>query len=126
MITHIAIYVEDLERMKKFYEKYFDGVSNLKYHNPNTGLQTYFISFQDGCRLELMTRPDLQLRKKEMTNTGYIHLAFGVGSKENVDAITSRLKEDGYKVVSDPRTTGDGYYESCILDPEENQIEITK
>lgn len=126
MINHIAIYVENLEDMKNFYEKYFGGISNNKYHNPKTGLETYFVSFEDGCRLELMTRPDLIPHKKERTGTGYVHLAFSVGSKENVDNITAQLKRDGYEVISGPRTTGDGYYESCILDPEENQIEITE
>lgn len=126
MINHIAIYVENLEQMKNFYEKYFGGIPNNKYHNPRTGLETFFLSFKDGCRIELMTRPDIVPRKKELMSTGFIHLAFSVGSKENVDDITTRLKADGYKVINGPRTTGDGYYESCILDPEENQIEITE
>ena len=124
-IEHIAIYVKDLELMRKFYEKYFKASSNSLYHNPKTGLKTYFLSFGKGSRLELMTRPNLEVSGKSLHSLGYVHLAFKVESKEKVDEITEKLKADGYRVISGPRTTGDGYYESCILDPEDNQIEIT-
>lgn len=123
-INHIAIYVQDLEKTRAFYEKYFGGKSNEKYHNPKTGLETYFISFSDNTRLEIMARPNISINNKDLTSCGYIHMAFSVNGKENVDKITSTLKNDGYTVISAPRTTGDGYYESCVLDPENNQIEI--
>lgn len=125
-INHIALYVNDLEKMKKFYEEFFNGKSNEMYHNKNTGLKTYFLSFENGARLEIMTRPDMTENQKELTKLGYIHLAFSVGSREKVDALTNKLKNSGYKVISGPRTTGDGYYESCVLDPENNQIEIVE
>ena len=63
---------------------------------------------------------------KELNRTGYIHIAFSVGSKEKVDELTVKIKNAGYDVVSGPRTTGDGYYESCIVGIEGNQIELTK
>lgn len=125
-IEHVALYATDLEAMKKFYEVYFSAKSNDKYHNPTTGLETYFLSFDEGSRLELMTRPDMVIQEKPLFRTGITHLAFSTGSKELVDQLTQRLKNDGYGVITGPRTTGDGYYESCILDPEGNQIEITE
>ena len=124
-IEHVAMYVNDLEAVRDFFVKYFDAVSNEGYHNVRTGFRSYFLNFYDGARLEIMNRPDMSDDDKALARTGYIHLAFSVGSQENVDALTKRLKADGYVVVSGPRTTGDGYYESCILGPEGNQIEIT-
>lgn len=128
-IIHIALYVRDLERMKAFYLKYFDVTVNEKYHNPKTGLQTYFITFNDGAKLELMSRPDMTTQDKAKTDdlyrSGYAHICIGMAGKEQVDELTGRLSADGYRVISGPRNTGDGYYESCILDPENNQIEIS-
>ena len=120
------MYVKDLEGTKEFFMKFFDAKPNNMYHNPNTGLKTYFLSFSDGSRLEIMTRPNITDTEKGLYQTGYIHLAFSVGSKEKVDQLTQQLKEAGYEVLSGPRTTGDGYYESCILGPEHNQIEIVE
>lgn len=108
-----------------FFIRYFEAASNEKYYNPKTGFQSYFLSFSDGARLEIMTKEDMAQRKKELAQNGYIHIAFSAGSREKVDMLTRRLKADGYQVVSGPRVTGDGYYESCILDSEGNQIEIT-
>lgn len=125
-IEHIAMYVNNLEEVKNFFIKYFKASSNDMYHNPKTGLKTYFLSFEEGSRLEIMSRPDMVNSKKDIMQTGYIHLAFSVGSKEKVDFLTNELREAGYKILSGPRTTGDGYYESCILGPENNQIEITE
>lgn len=124
-IEHIALYVNDLEATKEFFIKYFGASSNDGYHNLNTNFRSYFLSFEDGARLEIMNRPSMDNPKKTMERTGYIHLAFSVGSKEKVDALTVELKKDGYEVISGPRTTGDGYYESCIIGIEGNQIEIT-
>ena len=125
-IEHIAMYVKDIEAAREFFVKYLGGTSNDGYHNNTTDFQSYFISFDDGSRLELMTRPELADLEKPLNRTGYIHIAFSVGSKEAVDTLTDRLKEDGFEVVSGPRTTGDGYYESCIATIEGNQIEITE
>lgn len=124
-IEHIAMYVNDLEAAKEFFIKYFDAVSNEMYHNQRTGFKSYFLSFEEGARLEIMTKEVMEDTKKTLTRTGFIHLAFSVGSKEKVDSLTSKMKEDGYEVISGPRTTGDGYYESCIVAVEDNQIEIT-
>lgn len=124
-IDHVALYVNDLEAMKAFYVRYFGANPNEMYHNPRTGLKTYILSFNEGAKLEIMTRPDRVDKEKEICRTGYVHLSFNVGSKEQVDALTSLLETDGYRVLSGPRTTGDGFYESCIVDKEGNQIEIT-
>lgn len=124
-IEHIAMYVEDLERSRQFFEEYFDAVSNTQYHNQKTGFRSYFLSFEDGCRLEIMNREELLSCDNTVARAGFIHIAFSVGSKDKVDELTERLKADGYQVTSGPRTTGDGYYESCIVDLEGNQIEIT-
>lgn len=123
MIDHIAIWVEDLEKMKEFYCKYFDGVSNQKYENRVKGFESYFISFDGTTRIELMKRKDIEERiYKEIL--GLAHLAFKVGSKEKVNELTEIFRKDGYKIIGEPRTTGDGYYESVILDPEGNRIEL--
>ncbi|MCI8877164.1 MAG: glyoxalase [Lachnospiraceae bacterium] len=124
-IEHIAMYVKDLETVKDFFVKYLGAVSNDGYHNVKTGFRSYFLSFSDGARLEIMNKPGMTDRRKELMQAGYIHIAFSVGSREKVDILTQRLKEDGYQIISGPRTTGDGYYESCIVGIEGNQIEIT-
>ena len=123
-IEHIAMYVNDIEKAREFFVTYFDAKSNDGYHNTSTGFRSYFLSFSDGARLEIMNKPDMSDDEKNIARTGYIHVAFSVGSKENVDNLTGRLN-DGYSVISGPRTTGDGYYESCVVDFEGNQIEIT-
>lgn len=125
-IDHIALYAYDLEGMRKFFEKFFGGKANALYHNPKTGLQTYILSFDDGCHLEIMTRPNITPRNKSEFDEGLIHLSFAVGSKENVDRLTSVLKNNGYETLSGPRTTGDGYYESCVSGLENILIEITE
>lgn len=124
-IEHIALYVNDLESARRFFVKYFEATSNDGYHNPQTDFRSYFLSFDNGARLEIMNKPEMPDLPKELNRTGYAHIAFSVGSKEKVDALTAELKADGYKVISGPRTTGDGYYESCIVAIEQNQIEIT-
>lgn len=124
-IEHAAMYVNDLERVRDFFVRYFDAVSNEGYHNIKTEFRSYFLSFSDGARLEIMNRPDMSDGDKDVMHTGYIHLAFSTGSREKVDKLTKKLKDDGYEILSGPRTTGDGYYESCVLGPEGNQIEIT-
>lgn len=124
-IEHIAMYVNDLEGAKNFFETYFEAVSNQGYHNKTTDFKSYFLTFEDGARLEIMNRPGMQDDAKELYRTGFVHLAFRVRSKERVDKLTERLQKDGFEVISGPRTTGDGYYESCIVGIEGNQIEIT-
>lgn len=124
-IEHIAMYVKDLEKTKTFFEIYLNARANAGYHNPKTDFRSYFLSFDDGARLEIMNKPQMQDSPKTLTQTGYIHIAFSVGSKEKVDELTVKLKEDGYEIISGPRITGDGYYESCVVGIEGNQIEIT-
>ena len=113
--------------MRQFFLDYFEAVSNEQYHNPRTGLRTYILTFPgSGSRLELMQRPDIIVADPSKPNIGFIHVSFAVGRKEAVDAKTIELRDAGYQVTSGPRTTGDGYYESCILGPEGIQIEITE
>lgn len=123
-IEHVAMYVNDLERAKSFFETYFDATSNELYHNKETGFRSYFLAFDSGARLEIMQKPLMYDMDKPIARTGFIHLAFSVGSKEKVLSLTHALIEGGYEILSEPRVIGDGYYESCILDLESNQIEI--
>ena len=125
-IEHVALYVNDLDAARNFFVSFLGGKSNSGYHNPRTDFRSYFISFDDGARLELMTKPNLADQEKQLNRTGYAHIAFSVGSKEKVDTLTEQLRSAGYEVISGPRTTGDGYYESCIVAIEDNQIEITE
>ncbi len=126
-IEHIAIWTHDLERLRTFYETYFQASSGTKYTNPSKQFESYFLSFAGGARLELMRIPSLAAiqSQPEIPPVGLTHLAFSTGSKEAVDVLTRRLREDGYRVLDGPRTTGDGYYESAILDPDGNRIEVT-
>ena len=124
-IKHVAMYVNDLEKEKKFFETYFDAKAGERYVHEEIGFSSYFLEFHDGARLEIMNSTQMNDTEKYKKRTGFIHIAFTVGQKEDVDRITEKIRNDGYEVISGPRTTGDGYYESCILDPEGNQIEIT-
>lgn len=124
-IEHIAMYVQDLEKTRDFFVKYFAAKSNAMYHNPNTDFKSYFLSFDDGARLEIMQKPGVEAQTENQMRTGFIHMAISVGSDEQVDKLTETLKQDGYTVTSGPRTTGDGYYESCVVAVEGNLIEIT-
>lgn len=124
-VEHIALYVNDLEGAKEFFEKYFSAKSGVLYSNPKKGFKSYFLSFDDGSRLELMNSDSVCKTGKAFGHLGYAHIAFSVGSKEKVDLLTERLSFDGYEIVSRPRVTGDGYYESCIEAFEGNMIEIT-
>ena len=125
-IDHIALFCKDLEQMRQFFLDHFEAESNEQYHNPRTGLRTYILTFPDGgAQLELMQRPDTIDVDPSKPSIGFIHVSFALGSKEAVDEKTIELRDAGYQVTSGPRTTGDGYYESCILGPEGIQIEIT-
>jgi lactoylglutathione lyase len=126
-IEHVAIWVKDIEKLKKFYETYFGVKSSIKYNNPNKDFTSYFLTFQSGTRLEIMQMPSIpdSSNNPYKQTTGLIHIAISTGSIDNVDSLTSRLANDGYEVLDGPRKTGDGYYESTVLDPENNRIEIT-
>jgi lactoylglutathione lyase len=126
-IEHVAIWTHDLERLRNFYETYFDGRANAKYVNSRRQFESYFLTFADGARLELMQMPTIPPSQNDIDRqfTGYIHMAFSIGSREAVDALTDRLRRDGCRILDGPRTTGDGYYESVVLDPDGNRIEIT-
>lgn len=126
-IEHIAIWTADLEGMKQFYLQFFDLQSNEKYYNPKKQFTSYFLSFKDGARIELMHRPEIsEFIKKPGSMLGLTHFAISVGSKEKVDSLTERIRNAGHSIIGEPRTTGDGYYESVIADPEGNWIEITE
>lgn len=126
-INHLAIYVTQLDAMRTFYASYFGGTAGERYHNPRKNFTSYFLSFDSGCRLELMHRPDIPANANDILKEyrGLIHFAISVGAEEKVNQITERLRADGYKIIGEPRWTGDGYYESVVLDPEGNRVEIT-
>lgn len=123
-IEHVAIWTKDLEMMKSFYEKFFNGIINKKYVNEKKQFHSYFLTFESGARLELMQKPEL-VELETADYYGITHFAFSVGSEEKVNELTDRLKKEGFQVFDGPRTTGDGYYESVVLDPEMNRLEIT-
>ena len=122
-IEHVALWVTDLELVKAFYEKYFEAKAGDRYHNPKTRFSSYFLSFEEGSRLELTNKKHLSPRVADAL--GYGHIALAVGGKEAVDEKTALLVADGFPLLSGPRTTGDGYYESVVQDPEGNLVEIT-
>lgn len=124
-IDHIALYVNDLEGTKAFFETYFQAVANEGYHNPKTDFRSYFLTFSDGSRLEIMTKPELSDSGNLLDRFGYAHIAVSVGSREAVDELTTQLNTGGFPTLSGPRITGDGYYESSVLGFEGNIIEIT-
>lgn len=125
-IEHLAIWVQDLESMKDFYVNYFNAKAGEKYHNSTKEFTSYFLSFNNGCRLELMQKPTIELKNDPTFEYhGLAHFAVSVGSKQGVDNLTNGLRADGFEVIGEPRTTGDGYYESVVFDPEKNRIEIT-
>jgi len=125
-IEHIALWVDDLEKMRSFYSDYFNAVSGEKYINPKKGYSSYFLKFPGSeTRIELMNRFDIDTEPcKRGFMKGIAHVAFSVGSKDLVNSLTERLRTDKYSIESEPRTTGDGYYESVVLDPEGNYVEI--
>lgn len=100
-IEHIAIWVQNLEQMRAFYETYFGAISSAKYHNPTKNFQSYFLSFGQGARLELMHKPEVNNISQTVENQrlGIIHLAISVGSKEQVDKLTKKLQENEFQVV---------------------------
>ena len=127
-IEHIAIWVKDIDKVCEFYRKYFGGNIQPLYHNPTKQFTSRFVTFEDGARLEVMNNPNVGTLTESMFHVehlGIAHISFSVGSKEKVDLLTKKMSEDGITIVGEPRTTGDGYYESVVLDPEGNRIEIT-
>lgn len=126
-VEHIAIWSKDIERLKEFYVKYFKAKANEGYFNENTGFSSYFLSFEDGSRIEIMNMEGILSKDRlDQEYMGYCHLAMSVGTMFDVMKLTKTLADDGYKVIGEPRTTGDGYFESVILDPDGNRIEITR
>ncbi|ABR47634.1 Glyoxalase/bleomycin resistance protein/dioxygenase [Alkaliphilus metalliredigens QYMF] len=126
-IEHVAIWTRNIEKLKVFYTDYFGGIAGEKYENSKKSFESYFIKFDSGARLELMQMPTIPLNLNDTENQhmGLIHIAISVGSIEKVNSLTDELMKAGCRVISQPRYTGDGYYESCILDPDGNRLELT-
>ncbi len=124
IVDHVAVWVHDLEPMRAFYTEEFGGVSGDLYENPTTGFRSYFVSLGEGARLELMYRPGLRPSPTGAA-AGYAHIALALGSRDAVDAAVAALRLRGVPIESEPRVTGDGYYEAGILDPEGNRVELT-
>ena len=122
-IEHIAIFTGNAERLRIFYEKYFGGKSGPKYFNIETGLKSYTLTFEGNAKLEIMQKPDINTDRPEACR-GFSHLSFKVGSIEKVNELTTLIKKSGYGVRNYPRETDDGVYESCIYDPDGNEVEI--
>ena len=123
-INHLAIWCSDIERTRAFYERYFGAVANSKYTNAVKQFQSYFLSFEGSVRIELMYRPDIAASAATQA-LGYAHVAISVGSDEHVNELTQRMIKEGVRCIDGPRRTGDGYYESVVLDPDGHRIEIT-
>ena len=124
-IEHLAIWTNQLEVLRSFYTSFFGAQSNEKYYNPGKQFSSYFLSFDNGCRLELMEMPGISNETGTIQRTGLAHFAIAAAKKEEVDALTEQIRQNGYVVAGEPRWTGDGYYESIVLDPDGNRIEIT-
>src|SRR5690349_8155399 len=127
-LEHVAIWTADLEKLKGFYIKYFEGSPNEKYTNEINGFQSYFLTFKSGARLELMMKPGIPENMNDteiLQHTGIIHLAFGVDTMREVNEKAIQMKNDGFKILRGPRKTGDGYYEFETLDPDGNRLEVT-
>lgn len=123
-LEHAAVWVSDLERTRRFYAAYFGAESGALYENPRKQFSSYFLTFPDGgARLEIMHTPGRQ--PVDDGALGYAHLAISLGSPEAVDALVARLRAEDIPILDGPRTTGDGYYEAVVLDPDGNRIEIT-
>lgn len=126
-LEHVAIWTNQLEELRAYYQKFFGGISNEKYINPNKGFESYFLTFESGARLELMRRPDIPPNQNDTIRQQYlgiIHLAFGVSSIAEVDKKAEELRAAGFEILSGPRRTGDGYYEFETLDPDNNRLEV--
>ena len=141
-IEHVAIWAKDIDKVCDFYHKYFDGEVQPLYHNPAKQFTSRFVTFESGARLEVMfwktnTWSPWHLHASSLCvgtvtspmfhveHCGLTHLSFSVASKEEVDRLTQKMSDDGIQIVGQPRTTGDGYYESVVLDPEGNRVEVT-
>lgn len=122
-LTHIAIWTNELERSREFYMKYFKGKSNEKYVNPKKGFASYFITFDGGASLEIMQRTDVT-EERPGAFIGLAHFAFSVGSKEKVNEMIEMFRREGYNITGEPRTTGDGFYEGSVEDPDGNIVEV--
>ena len=125
-IEHLALWTYDLERLRSFYMHYFDVSSNEIYFNHSREFRSYYLIFDGDCRLEIMEMPNVGKSKNDPLKNyiGLAHFAIRAGSKIEVDNLTEAIRNDGYKVLSEPRFTGDGCYESTILDPDGNKVEI--
>jgi lactoylglutathione lyase len=123
-IEHVALWTRDLERSRAFYQRWFGAAANTLYESARRPFQSYFLTFAGGARLELMRLPDL-LDRPSLESIGFAHIAIALGSGEAVDALTERMRSAGVPVLSEPRRTGDGYYESVVADPDGNEIELT-
>ena len=124
-IEHVALWTRDIERLRSFYETYFQASAGPRYVNERKRFTSYFLSFESGARLEIMSRPEVRAPVVDAPPVGYAHLAVSLGSREAVDAMAERFRREGHPVVDGPRQTGDGYYECVVLDPEGNRIEVT-
>lgn len=123
-LDHLALWTQRLEELRAFYCRYFGGRSNAKYVNPAKGFESYFLTFGPGCRLELMRRTDIVAPAAAEPRLGLCHLAFRCADRAEVVALTERLRADGFPVLGEPRTTGDGCFESVVGDPDGNRVEI--
>ena len=130
MLEHVAIWTRDLEGMKEFYCAHFDGKAGAKYRSKaaaHPNFESYFLTFGDGSRLELMQMPTIpeSAYAPGQEALGLTHIAFAVGGTDEVDALAKRAHAEGRPVLLEPHRTGDGYYEACILDPDGNRVEVT-
>jgi len=128
ILEHTAIWTDKLEALKEFYVNYLGGTSNKKYVNQSKKFESYFISFGDGARLELMSKPNIPENLNDpilLQHKGIIHLAFEAATRQEVDEKARLFSANGFQILDGPRVTGDGYYEFVTHDPDHNRIEVT-
>ncbi|MGI6110407.1 MAG: VOC family protein [Eubacteriaceae bacterium] len=123
-IDHISMFATRPEEVKAFYVKYFGATPSKEFIDTESGLPSYYLTFDDGSRVEILNRPEITRMAKNHIDLGYIRVSYMLDSREEVDKLANRLQSDGYAIIQQPKETPDGFYDCVVLDPDDNQIVI--